>query len=116
MVSESDVTMGLIHDGDMVTGEPLLVNVNENDSFDLAMIGLTFPSQCSVNELYPLISSTVLVSDDNDTFKIGAIYPKKTHKLMKKIFQHAINLVPEMHTYCSITIAKIIICKLELFC
>ena len=73
MVSESDVTMGLIHDGDMVTGEPLLVNVNENDSFDLAIIGLAFPSQCSVKELYPLISSTVLASDDKDTFKIGAI-------------------------------------------
>ena len=50
-MSDSDVTMGLIHDDDLVTGEPLLVKVNENDSFDLAMIGLAFPLQCSMNEL-----------------------------------------------------------------
>ena len=78
MVSDSDVTTGPIFDGDLATGKLFLVSVNEKDSSDPAMIGLAFALQCSVKELYPLISSTVLASDDTETFKIGTIVKEKT--------------------------------------
>ena len=45
-----DVAVELI-DGDLVTGKPFLVNLNENDSCDCVTIGFTFPLHCRVKEL-----------------------------------------------------------------
>ena len=54
-----------------MTGMLFLVNMNESDSPDCIMLGLNVPPHCTVKELYPLISSTVLALGDIDTLNDG---------------------------------------------
>ena len=45
--------------------------MNESDSPDCSKLGLNVPPHCTVKELYPLISSTVLALEDTDTLNVG---------------------------------------------
>ena len=54
-----------------MTGTLLLVKMNESDPPDCCKLGLNVPPHCTVKELYPLISSTVLALVDTDTLNIG---------------------------------------------
>ena len=64
------VITGLV-ESPSVTGTLFLVNMNESDSPDCCKLGLNVPPHCTVKELYPLISSTVLALEDTDTLNVG---------------------------------------------
>ena len=51
----------------------LLVNKNVTESSKRAEVGMRVASQCTVNTLYPMMSNTKLVLEDNDTFNLGTV-------------------------------------------
>ena len=52
---------------------PFLVNKNVTESSKCAEVGMRAASQCTVNKLYPMMSNTKLVLEDNDTFNLRTV-------------------------------------------
>ena len=68
-----------------MTGTLFLVNMNESDSPDCCKLGLNVSPHCTVKELYPLISSTVLALEDTDTLNDGTTYCKRVNFVADKL-------------------------------